>query len=109
MSARPRQRVPENQSSECPNRSNQQTLGDKHPAHLGFASAHRHEHGDIARLFHHHHRQRDQNIQRGHEHDQADGNKRDQPFQSESAKQRLILLHPVGSHEAFAGNPFELL
>ena len=35
--------------------------------------AHRHQHGDVAVLFHHHHHQRDENVERGHQLDQPDG------------------------------------
>src|SRR5579871_7021912 len=88
--------------------ADEHALSDKNVAHLGGARAHRHEHGNVFRFFHHHHDERDQNVQRGDEDDQPDGDEGDQAFEAEGVEQRLVLFHPVGGHEAFAGGIFEL-
>ena len=84
-----------------------QSLRDEHAPDLPFSSAQRHQDGDVFGLFHDHHDQRDQNVERCHEHDQADGDERHHAFQSQRAEQRLVLFHPAGGHEAVPGGLFE--
>ena len=67
-----------------------------------------HQHGDVARLLHHHHGERDQDVQCRHAHNESNHDKRDRLFLAQRMKQFLILLHPVGGHKAPAGGLLNL-
>ena len=83
-------------------------MQDKDAADLRLPRAHRHEDGDVFGLFHHHHGKRNKDVQRGHENDEANGNKCDQALEAQGAKEGFILLHPVRGHEAFPGRSLQL-
>ena len=88
--------------------ADQHSLRNKEVAHLRPARAHRHEHGNVFGLLHHHHDEGDEDVQGGDEDDQADGDEGDEALQAQGVEQRLVLLELVGGHEAFAGGVFEL-
>ncbi len=108
MSGRPRNRISGDQSEHGPDHADQHALKHEDATDLPPLGAHRDQHRDVARLLHHHHDQRDQNVQRGHKHDQADGDERNHALQPQCVEKRVVLLHPVGRHEALTGFGFQL-
>src|SRR5579885_2484173 len=102
MPANPRKYKADHQSNGSANYPDQNPLRNENSPDLRLACSHRHEDSNVARLLHDHHGERDQDIQRSHKDDQPDGNEGDQSLQPERAEESLILLHPVGGHEARA-------
>src|SRR5215831_14339202 len=108
MSGGPRDRIAQHEADGGTDNADQQTLEHENATNLSFLGTHRDEYGDVAGLLHDHHDQRDQDIERGNEHDQAYGDEGDYPLQPQGAKKGAVLLHPVSGHEAFAGGGFKL-
>ena len=76
---------------------------------LEISCAKGHEDSDIFGFFHHHHDERDENVECGHENYQTNGDQSDDAFESQGAEKSLILLHPIGGHETTSGRLFELM
>src|SRR5438034_2630904 len=108
LTTRPIERLDEDQPNRRPDHADQHALRDKYAPHLGLARAHRHEHGDIARLLHYHHCERNENVERSNEYNQTDGDEGNQPLQPQGAEDSFILLHPVRGHEAAARRALKL-
>ena len=94
--------------------SDENALGDEDASNLFSLGAEGHEDSDVFGLLHDHHDQRNKNVESGDEDDESDGDEGDETLETEGAEERLILLHPVGGHEAVAlgntvGGLFELL
>src|ERR1700722_4387278 len=92
--------VADDQSNSGADRANEDTLGYKEVADLGATGAHRHEDSDVFGLLHHHHNERDNDIQRRDEYDKANGDEGDKAFQAQGVEKGLVLLEVVGGHEA---------
>src|SRR6202043_3995995 len=107
MSSRIGDGITENQADGGADHANEDALGNEKVAHLGAASAHRHEYGNVFRLFHDHHNERDQDIQGGDENDESYSDESDKALQFEGVEQGLVLLLPVRGHETLAGGFFE--
>jgi len=106
--------VADDEADDGADESDENALGDEDASNLFSLGAEGHEDGDVFSLLHDHHDERDEDVEGGDEDDEADGNEGDEAFETEGAEQRLVLLHPVGGHEAVAlgntvGGLFELL
>src|SRR5579864_8847077 len=108
MTSGVRNRVAQHESDGGSDDADQHSLGNKDIAYLGFLRAHRHQNGDVFGLLHHHHNERDENVESGDKDDESNGNERDHAFQAQGAKESLILLHPVGGHEPVTGSLFQV-
>jgi len=104
MTAGPGDAVAEGESDEGAEDTNEHALGDEDAANLTALDTHGHEDSDVAGFFHDHHGERDEDVEGGDEDDQSDGNEGDEALEAEGVEQRLVLLHPVGGHEAAAGS-----
>ncbi len=99
--------VAEQQADGGADDADENALRDEDISHLRPARAHGHEDSNVLGFFHHHHDQGDQDVERGDEDDQADGDKGDEALEPQGMEESFVLLHPVGGHEAFAGGVFE--
>ena len=79
----------------------------KDAADLGVGNPEAHHDGNVACLFHHHHGERYEYVERGDNDDQSKHNERDDLFKFQRSEKLAVLLHPVGSLEAGAGGLFD--
>lgn len=58
----------------------------------------------MSRVFHHHHGQRGEDVQRSNANDQADDDEGDDLLQFERTKEGTVLFHPIGGQESWSGS-----
>src|ERR1019366_8965170 len=100
------ERVTHGEANGAADDSDEYALQHEDAADLRAARAHGHEDCYIPILFHHHHHQHDQNIERGHQLDQADGDDGYRALHAQRVQQLAVALHPRGGGVARAGNLF---
>src|SRR5580704_9235826 len=109
VSTGPGQYVSENQAENCTQEADKKSLHQKNTTNLARLYTQRHQHGNILRLLHHHHGQRNENIKRRHAHDKTDDNEGDYLFELQCAEELPVLLHPVRCFKSGAGSLLDLL
>jgi len=96
MPAGPGGEVAERQPKNRPDHADEEALQQEDAPHLRRLDAEAHHHGDVPRLLHYHHGERDENVERGDDHDQRDDDEGDHLLQLERAEEFAVRLHPVG-------------
>ena len=81
-----------------------QTHGADWAADLLGRDAEAHHDGDVAGLFHDHHREGDEDVECGDDDDQGEDDEGDDLLELEGAEEFAVLLHPVGGLEAGAAD-----
>ncbi len=114
MASGERDGVADDEADRGADEADENALGDEDAPNLFSLGAERHQDGNVFGLLHDHHSERDEDVESGDEDDQPDSNESDEAFETESAEERLVLLHPVGGHKAVAlgntiGSLLELL
>ncbi len=107
VAAGPRGDVAERESEGRPENANQQSFHQKNTPYLAWLDTIAHHHCDVAGLFHHHHGEGDENVERCHHDNESDHDESDFLLQFESAEQFAILLDPVVRHKAGARRLFD--